>query len=58
MDRGWSMNLSSAFLFLLFVLAIVGLEQANNQQAQEITSFERSNMSACHSIWLVAGASV
>jgi hypothetical protein len=29
------MNLSSAFLFLLFVLAIVGLAQSNNQQAQE-----------------------
>jgi hypothetical protein len=35
MDRGWSMNLSSAFIVSLFALAIVGLAQANNQQAQQ-----------------------
>ena len=35
MDRGWSMNLSSAFLVLLFALAIAGLAHASNQQAQQ-----------------------
>jgi hypothetical protein len=35
MDRGWSMNLSSAFLVLLFALAIAGIAQANDQQAQQ-----------------------
>ena len=35
MDRGWSMNLSSAFLGLLFALATAGVAQANNQQTQQ-----------------------
>ena len=30
-----SMNLSSSFLILLFALAIAGLAQANDQQAQQ-----------------------
>ena len=34
-DRGWSMTLSSVFFALLFALAIVGVAQANNQQAQQ-----------------------
>ena len=35
MDRGWSMTLSSAFLALLFALAIAGIARANDQQAQQ-----------------------
>ena len=34
-DRGWSMTLSSPFLALLFALAIAGIAQANDQQAQQ-----------------------
>ena len=36
MDRGWSMTVSSAFLALLFALAIAGIAQANDQQAQQL----------------------
>jgi len=34
LDGGWSMTFSSTFIAFLFALAIVGVAQANDQQAQ------------------------